>query len=74
MDKRSFVIGENEDTRSNITMANALRREQEFWAEIWHVMELRKEKLAKNGSASILPNDEDELSDANLLFRIMKRV
>jgi hypothetical protein len=45
MDKRNFVIGENEDNRSNVTMANALRKEQEFWAEIWHVVELRKERL-----------------------------
>jgi hypothetical protein len=39
------LVGENEDARSNITNANALRKEQEFWAEIWHVVELRKEKL-----------------------------
>ena len=27
MDKRNFIIGENEDSRSNVTMANALRKE-----------------------------------------------
>lgn len=45
MDKRTFTVGENEETRNNITIANALRKEQEFWAEIWHVVELRKERL-----------------------------
>jgi hypothetical protein len=74
MDKKNFVVGENEDTKANITMNNALRKEQEFWAEIWHVMDLRKEKLKKSGSTSIPPNEEDELSDANSLFRIMERV
>ena len=49
MDKKTFLIGENEDNKNNVTMANALRREQEFWAEIWHVVELRKERLLKLG-------------------------
>jgi hypothetical protein len=35
------------------------------------VVELRKEKLLKTGSTSIIPNEEDELSDANLLFKVI---
>jgi hypothetical protein len=71
LDKRNFVVGENEDNRSNITMANALRKEQEFWAEIWHVVELRKERLLKSGGTSIPPNEDDELSDSNMLFKVI---
>lgn len=45
LDKRKFELGANEDR--NLSLLSILRREQEYWADIWHLIEDHKEKVAK---------------------------
>jgi hypothetical protein len=39
-DKSAVPLGHNEE--KNASLNSALRKESDFWAEIWHLMELYK--------------------------------